>query len=129
VPLSHDGGAVYQSYATGRVGIRRLWIEITTVSRHDVVSWLAESIGSFFFDIFGPGEDLVEVTIEPSAEWEGFTWAVVRKGKMRKLGESRYDLVCCPPLMSRTDLLMLAIYEIYRNECHPSDIGNSYGTS
>jgi Protein of unknown function (DUF1682) len=94
VPLSHDGGAVYESYATGRVGIHRLWIEINMISRHDIVGWIVESVGSWVFDFFGSGEDLVEVTIEPSAEWEGFTWGVVRKGKMRKLRETRYDLVC-----------------------------------
>jgi hypothetical protein len=93
VPLSHDGGGVYESYATGRIGIQRLWVEIDLKSRHDFVAWIVESVGGLFFEGFGGGGDTVEVTIEPSAEWEGFVWGVVRKGKMRKLKESRYDLV------------------------------------
>ena len=94
VPLSHDGGALYESYATGRVAIRRLWIEINMISRHDPFALVVESVGSFFFEWFGPGQDLVEVTIEPSAEWEGFTWGVVKKGKMRRLKQTSYSLVC-----------------------------------
>src|SRR5208282_1933427 len=94
VPLSNDGGAVYESYATGRVGIQRLWVEMRMVSRHDFVAWIVEFVGGWFFDWFSSGgEDIVEVTIEPSVEWEGFTWGVVRKGKMRRLRETRYDLV------------------------------------
>ncbi len=94
VPLSHDGGAVYESYATGRVGINRLWVEMRMVSRHDFVAWIVEVVGGWFFDWFSSeGEDVVEVTIEPNVDWEGFTWGVVKKGKMRRLREIRYDLV------------------------------------
>jgi hypothetical protein len=94
VPLLDDGGSIYESYATGRVGIQRLWVEIRTVSRHDLVAWIVESVGSWFFDWMSSGdEDIVEVTIEPNVEWEGFTWGVVKKGKMRRLRETRYDLV------------------------------------
>ena len=94
VRLSHDGGAVFESYATGRINISRLWVEMSLVSRHDFVGWVIETVAGFFFDWVGTGgEDLVEVIIEPSAEWEGFTWGVVRKAKMRKLRENRYDLV------------------------------------
>jgi hypothetical protein len=95
VPLSHDGAGVYESYATGRVGINRLWVEINMLSRHDMIAWIVETVGGFFWDGFtnGGSGDLVQVEIDPSAEWEGFTWGVVRKGRMRKLKESRYDLV------------------------------------
>lgn len=91
VPLSHDGGGVYESYATGRAGIRRLWIEINLASRHDVVAWIVETVGGWLFDYLQ--SDVVEVTIQPNVEWEGFAWGVVQKSKMRKLKESRYDLV------------------------------------
>jgi len=93
LPLSQDGAGVFESYATGRIGINRLWIEIKMISRHDIVAWVVESIGSFLFDFLGNGEDVVEIVIEPNVEWEGFTWGVVRKGMMRKLREKRYDLV------------------------------------
>lgn len=68
------------------------------VSRHDFVAWIVEVVGGFFlegwFGDAGSGEDIVEVNIQPNVgEWEGFTWSVVRKGKMRKLKETRYDLV------------------------------------
>ena len=92
VPLLHDGGAVFESYATGRVNVNRLWIDIRLRSRHDVVAWLFEVVAGWFFESFGSA-DTVEVVLEPSCEWEGFTWGVVKKGKMRKLRESRYDLV------------------------------------
>lgn len=94
VPLSHDGGSVFESYATGRINISRLWVEMNLVSRNDFVGWIVEAVAGFFFDWVGSGgEDLVEVIIDPSAEWEGFAWAVVRKAKMRKLRDNRYDLV------------------------------------
>jgi hypothetical protein len=82
---------VYESYATGRAGIRRLWIEINLASRHDVVAWIVETVGGWLFDYLQ--SDVVEVTIQPNVEWEGFAWGVVQKSKMRKLKESRYDLV------------------------------------
>ena len=64
------------------------------VSRHDVVAWVIEVVGGFFFDWWAAGEgDMIEISIEPDGNWEGFTWGVVRKGKMRRLKESRYDLV------------------------------------
>jgi hypothetical protein len=97
IHLSHDGAGVFESYATGRVGVNRLWIEMRMVNRHDVLAWIVESVGGWLFDWFpGDGEDVVEVTIEPNVEWESFTWGVVRRGKMRKLKESRYDLVISP---------------------------------
>lgn len=96
MPFSDDGAGTYESYATGRVGINRLWIEINTVTRHDVVAFVVEMFVSFLFDYFGPGEDLVEVNIEPNVEWEGFTWGVVRKQNMKRLRETRYDLVLLP---------------------------------
>ena len=96
IPFSDDGAGVYESYATGRVGINRLWIEIRTLTRHDVVAYVLEIFVGFLFDVFGPGEDLVEVNIEPNVEWEGFTWAVVRKQNMKRLRETRYDLVWFP---------------------------------
>jgi hypothetical protein len=98
VPLSHDGGGVYESYATGRVNITRLWIEIGMKSRHDFVAWIVESVVGFFWEGFGGGGDTVEIVIEPSGEWEGFVWGIVRKGMMRRLREKRYDLVCSPPI-------------------------------
>jgi hypothetical protein len=94
VPLSHDGGGAFESYATGRQGIKRLWIEIKLVSRHDVVAWIVETVGGWLFDYMQ--SDVVEVTLQPNVDWEGFTWGVVRKSKMRKLKESRYDLVQNP---------------------------------
>ena len=64
------------------------------VSRHDVVAWVVEVVGGFLFDSWAAGEgDMIEVSIEPDASWEGFTWGVVKKGKMRRLKEARYDLV------------------------------------
>ena len=94
VPLSPDGGGVYESYATGRVGINRLWVEMRMVSRHDFVAWIVEVVGGWFFDWFSStSEDVVEVNIEPNIDWEGFTWGVVKKGKMRRLREIRYDFV------------------------------------
>ena len=68
------------------------------VSRHDIVAWIVEFVGGWLFDwlVSGDGEDIVEISIQPNVEWEGFTWGVVRKGKMRKLKESRYDLVYIP---------------------------------
>ena len=78
------------------MGINRLWIEIRTLTRHDVVAYVLEIFVGFLFDFFGPGEDLVEVNIEPNVEWEGFTWAVVRKQNMKRLRETRYDLVWFP---------------------------------
>jgi len=115
VPLSHDGGGVYESYATGRVGIKRLWVEIKMVSRHDVVAWVIEVVGGFFFDWWAAGEgDMIEISIEPDGNWEGFTWGVVRKGKMRRLKESRYDLVFPPRsfLLVLGQALMLGIHEV-----------------
>jgi Protein of unknown function (DUF1682) len=89
---------VFETYATGRVNVNRLWVEMRMVSRHDVLAWIMESLGGWLFEgLGGDGEDIVEVTIEPSVEWEGFTWGVVRKGKMRKLKGSRYNLVNSPP--------------------------------
>lgn len=71
------------------------------VSRHDVLARIVESVGGWLFEwLAGDGEDVVEISIEPSVEWEGFTWGVVRKGKMKKLKESRYDLVTLLPLFS-----------------------------
>jgi hypothetical protein len=93
VPLSHDGGGVFETYATGRVGISRLWVEIECSSRHDFVAWVIEVVGGFFFEGMGGQGDRVEVVIEPSGEWDGFVWGVVRKGIMRRLRETRYDLV------------------------------------
>ena len=94
VPISGDGAGVYESYATGRVGIRRLWVEIRMASRHDVIAWVVELVGGFLFEWWAAGEgDMIEVSIEPDATWEGFTWGVVRKGRMRRLKEARYDLV------------------------------------
>ena len=86
---------MFEAYATGRTGVKRLWIEIQLVSRHDVVAWIMEILASWLFD-FLQG-DVVEISIQPSAEWEGFTWALVCKAKMRKLRESRYDLVTPTP--------------------------------
>lgn len=93
VPLSHDGAGVYESYATGRININRLWIEIKTVTRHDVVAWVIESVGGFLFESFAGEGDSVEITVEPNVAWEGFTWGVVKRGRMRRLKEDRYDLV------------------------------------
>jgi PAT complex subunit CCDC47 len=95
IPLSHDGPGVYESYATGRVNINRLWVEIRTQTRHDLIALLVESIAGGLFDLVPWEGDVAEIVIEPSAEWEGFTWAVVKKSQMRKLREGRYDLVCC----------------------------------
>ena len=83
-------------YATGRVGIKRLWVEIRMATRHDFIAWFIETVGDWFFEWFGSNGDIVEICIEPNVEWEGFTWGVVRKGKMRKLREGRYDVVCIP---------------------------------
>jgi len=93
VPLSHDGAGFYESYATGRININRLWIEIKTISRHDLVAFVVESIAGWFFESFAEEGDVIQVTIEPNVDWEGFTWGVVKKSRMRRLRESRYDLV------------------------------------
>ena len=121
VPLSHDGGGVYESYATGRAGIRRLWIEINLVSRHDVVAWIVETVGGWLFDYLQG--DVVEVTIQPNVEWEGFAWGVVRKSKMRKLRESRYDLV----FPSRT-CLQHRLFVFNWPACHDIDCRGSRGS-
>jgi hypothetical protein len=93
VPLSHDGAGVYESYATGRVNINRLWVEIRTTTRHDLAAMAVEYIAGGLFDFVSWEGDVAEIVIEPSVEWEGFTWAVISKSRMRKLRESRYDLV------------------------------------
>ena len=49
----------------------------------------------FLYEAFGNYGDLVETIIDPSCDWEGFTWSVVKKSKMRALRDKRYDLV--PP--------------------------------
>jgi hypothetical protein len=96
VPLSHDGAGVYETYATGRINIHRLWVEIKTISRHDLVAFVFESVAGFLFESFSEEGDVVQVIIEPNVEWEGFTWGVVKKSRMRRLRESRYDLVWFP---------------------------------
>jgi hypothetical protein len=50
----------------------------------------------FLYDGFGNYGDLVETIIDPSCDWEGFTWSVVKKSKMRSLRDKRYDLVLPP---------------------------------
>jgi len=95
VPLSHDGAGVYESYATGRININRLWVEIKTISRHDVVAFIVESVAGWLWESFSEEGDVVQITIEPNVEWEGFTWGVVKKSRMRRLRENRYDLVLC----------------------------------
>jgi len=126
VPLSHDGGGVFEAYATGRTGVKRLWVEIQLVSRHDVVAWIMEIVGGWLFDYLQG--DVVEVSIQPSAEWEGFTWGIVRKAKMRKLRESRYDLV--PPPLNFPQVLfcvwkidVLVIHEGYGIYGTAADVG------
>jgi hypothetical protein len=96
VPLSHDGGGIYESFATGRVNIHRLWVEMKLDSRHDIVAWVVESFMGFLYEGFGNYGDLVETIIDPSCDWEGFTWSVVKKSKMRSLRDKRYDLVLPP---------------------------------
>lgn len=115
VPLSHDGGGVYESFATGRVNVHRLWVEMKLNSRHDVVAWIVESFMGFLYEGFGAYGDLVETIIDPSCDWEGFTWSVVKKGKMRSLRDKRYDLVSlgCYKVVIVRDSLVLRRERLY----------------
>lgn len=103
VSLSHDGSGVYETFATGRLNVHRLWVEIRLNSRHDLVAWMVEGVMGFLYEGFAAYGDVVEVVVDPSCDWEGFTWSVVKKGKMRALRDKRYDLVCIPKIVRNRD--------------------------
>ena len=103
VSLSHDGSGVYETFATGRLNVHRLWVEIRLNSRHDLVAWMVEGVMGFLYEGFAAYGDVVEVVVDPSCDWEGFTWSVVKKGKMRALRDKRYDLVCIPKAVRNRD--------------------------
>ena len=103
VSLSHDGSGVYESFATGRLNVHRLWVEMRLNSRHDLVAWMVEGVMGFLYEGFAAYGDVVEVVVDPSCDWEGFTWSVVKKGKMLALRDKRYDLVWIPKAVQNRD--------------------------
>ena len=100
----------YILYATGRQNIARVNIKISLYKRYNPLSWIGETLLSFFFDTFTAPSERVEITayafdgkekslISQQADgpvkdstYDGFVWAVVHKDKMKDLRDGRYDL-------------------------------------
>ena len=109
----------YTTYATGRQNIAFVDMKLSLHKRYNPVTLLLEWILSLFFESIaapiermeataytfdGREKDLVPVSSQREQEnldartkslqssYDGFVWAIVNKGTMRKLREDRYDI-------------------------------------
>ncbi|KAH8653439.1 hypothetical protein BX600DRAFT_79133 [Xylariales sp. PMI_506] len=105
----------YSTYATGRLNVAFVDVNLTLKKRFNPVMTFIEAAIGFFFDSFPSPEDLVEVTIypfdgkesqivpklpgatelqskDPKSTYDNFVWAIVNKNQMKQLREDRYDL-------------------------------------
>lgn len=97
----------YFTYATGRQNIAYAHIQLTLFKRYNPVTWIMETLLSFFFDSISAPVERIEATLYPfdgrekaftgssgggSSTYDGFVFAIVHKDKMQKLRDDRYDL-------------------------------------
>ncbi|KAK5170698.1 uncharacterized protein LTR77_005288 [Saxophila tyrrhenica] len=99
----------YYTYATGRQNIAQLHVQLSLHKRYNPITWIGETIVSFFFDSMPAPVERVEATayafdgkekaLVAGAEgglkdssYDGFVFAVVHKDKMQQLRDDRYDL-------------------------------------
>lgn len=89
-----DDDQHYTSYASGRINVAQLILNVTLQSRQNFSLWIMEHLFGFFFDSLDPIEDEVEMvaTLHDDVKVEPFIWAVVNKENMNKSRTENYFL-------------------------------------
>mmetsp|Transcript_5812 Transcript_5812/g.5756 ORF Transcript_5812/g.5756 Transcript_5812/m.5756 type:complete len:375 (+) Transcript_5812:21-1145(+) len=89
-----DSSEDYSSYATGRINIAKVNIDIKLKPRHNIFVWILESVMSFFTESVVFPTDKVNIEITPSADAkiDNFITAIVSKLGMNDFRKFNYFL-------------------------------------
>ncbi|CAG89799.2 DEHA2F24156p [Debaryomyces hansenii CBS767] len=89
-----DSSEDYSSYATGRINIAKVNIDIKLKPRHNIFVWVLESVMSFFTDsvVYPTDKVNIEITPSPEANLDNFISAVVSKLGMNDFRKFNYFL-------------------------------------
>lgn len=89
-----DSSEDYSSYATGRINIAKVNIDIKLKPRHNIFVWVLESVMSFFTDsvVYPTDKVNIEITPSPEANLDNFISAIVSKLGMNDFRKFNYFL-------------------------------------
>jgi hypothetical protein len=108
-----ETAAEYSTYATGRANVSCMDVKITLVKRYNPLVILGEHVIGFFAEGVPATVERMEATLftfdgkesalvprardapppkVSSSTYDGFVWAVINKGHLKKLRDKRYDV-------------------------------------
>lgn len=113
--LKEKSPSEFATYATGRLNVAFLDVNVNLVKRYSPLSWIAEYAISFFIDSVPAPNERMQAILYPfdgretltvpgqipgaselrgtlKSGYDGFVWAIVSKDGMKQLREERYDV-------------------------------------